>query len=519
MTNNYLTQKMIFKGILFTFLSVLFSNPTNAQNDYSVVAIPYQIYTATSAVQGTLDDTFSAPIPLTFDFDFYGVTYSSINVSTNGYISFDPQLQGAFSPWNFNITIPDVTFPVKNAFLGCYHDMYDNNLGGTITYAIAGSAPYRKFIVLFNNQSHFSCGATAQSSFQMILYETLNVMDVQLIDKQVCPTWNNGNAVTGIINSIGDIALAAPGRNTSQWTTTHEGWRFQRPFATDSYAFTKCDDATLDGITSFNLQVAQHDLSPADLSLVSFYETESDAVSQSNALANLNYTNTTANLQTIYANFNGQVKTIVLRVVDCNNDYDLDSVATADEDVNLDTNLANDDTDLDGIPNFADNDDDGDMVLTSAEYVFNRSSNSSSSYLDTDNDGILNYLDKDDDGDGILTINEDYNQNHNPADDDTNANNIPDYLESAVALAVNHFEAQNSIVIYPNPASSVLNIDNALNEPISNIAIYAINGAKVKEIKSAEATQSISVADLQSGIYFVKIEMKNQVFNYKFIKK
>ncbi len=513
MRNNYLTIRSLFK---VAFLLV-FSTTIQAQSDYTVTPIPYQVYTATAAVQGTADDTFSAPIPLGFDFDFYGTIYNQVNVSTNGYISFTPYTLNTYSPWQVNQTIPNESFDARNSFLGCYHDLNNSNAEGTITYSIIGTAPYRKMVVLFDNQSHFSC-TQFKSTFQMILYETLNIMDVQLIDKQVCATWNAGNAVTGIIDQTGLLAVAAPNRNTSSWTAFHEGWRFQRPFATNTYLFAKCDDDT-DGFVSFNLQVAQNDLLAANPTAVAFYSNETDAVSQTNALSNLNYTNIAANTETLYANVNGEIKTVVLRVVTCDSDYDSDSVATADEDLNTDTNLANDDTDLDGIPNFIDNDDDGDLILTSVEYVFNRSANAALALLDTDNDGIANYLDNDDDGDNVLTINEDYNNNNNPADDDTNANSIPDFLENAVALGVNIFDIKKSVTIFPNPVSTVLNIENKSNEMISNIAIYGINGTLVKEIKSSEAMQAIPVADLQNGVYFVKIELNQQVVNYKFIKK
>jgi len=282
-------------------------------------------------------------------------------------------------------------FPVKNVFLGAYHDMDNRNSEGTITYAIIGNAPYRKLVVIFDNQSHYNCN-NIKSTFQMVLYETLNIMDTQIIEKQDCSIWNSGNAVIGIIDQTGLLAVAPPNRNTAAWTAFHEGWRFQRPISTSSYLFAKCDDDA-DGFVSFNLQVVQNDLSATNPTGISFYSNESDAVLQTNAFTNLNYTNSTIDTEKIYANVNGEIKTVVLRVVACGNDYDLDSVATADEDLNADTNLANDDTDSDGIPNFIDNDDDGDMILTSVEYVFNRSANSALAYLDTDNDGILNYLD------------------------------------------------------------------------------------------------------------------------------
>ena len=49
---------------------------------------------------------------------------------------------------------------------------------------------------------------------------------------------------------------------------------------------------------------------------------------------------------------------------------------------------------------------------------------------DTDGDTIPDYLDVDDDGDGVLTKNEDANGNGNPLDDDTDGDGIPDYLDA-----------------------------------------------------------------------------------------
>ena len=63
-----------------------------------------------------------------------------------------------------------------------------------------------------------------------------------------------------------------------------------------------------------------------------------------------------------------------------------------------------------------------------------------------------------------------------------------------------------------------LMIENKSNESVAAIAIYSLNGALVKEIKSSNSLDSISVADLQNGIYFVKIQLRSKVLNYKFIK-
>ena len=72
-------------------------------------------------------------------------------------------------------------------------------------------------------------------------------------------------------------------------------------------------------------------------------------------------------------------------------DHDNDSVLTIIEDLNGDHDFNNDDTDSDNIPNFLDDDDDGDGVLTINEYDLNKDGIPD----DTDGDGIPDYLDLD----------------------------------------------------------------------------------------------------------------------------
>ncbi len=508
MKNNYLTKQF---GIFALFLSC-YTATTNAQ--YTVAPIPHQVYAASANAIATNDDMNSGTISLGFDFTFYGTTYNSVVISTNGYIAF-AAAPNSFSPFSFSNAIPNANFPVKNAVLGCFHDMNNSNGEGTITYAVNGTAPYRKFVLLYDNQSQFVCNV-AKSSFQVILYETLNIVDVQIIEKEACPNWNGGNTVIGVIDSTGLDATAPTGRNTGSWSTTEEGWRFQPTNALGIYTYAMCDTDS-DGFSTFDLQVAQTDLYPGNPSGLSFYTSFADAQNNTNAIAT-SYTNTTSFSQTIYASGNGAITQVLLSVLDCSIDFDADNIATADEDLNSDGNLANDDTDADGIANFIDTDDDGDLVLTSVEYVFGR--NMDDFENDTDQDGILNYLDNDDDGDGILTINEDYNGNNNPADDDTNGNGIGDYLEQAIALGVGGVPVNaTAISLFPNPTTDILNIGNTTGEIVNTISVYAINGALVKEVKSTTSINTISVADLHSGVYFVRLQLGKQVLNYKFIKK
>ncbi len=65
---------------------------------------------------------------------------------------------------------------------------------------------------------------------------------------------------------------------------------------------------------------------------------------------------------------------------------------------------------------------DGDGIPDAVELV----------YDDTDSDGTPDYLDDDDDNDGVLTRDEDYNHDGDPTNDDTNGDARPDYLDPSV---------------------------------------------------------------------------------------
>jgi len=80
----------------------------------------------------------------------------------------------------------------------------------------------------------------------------------------------------------------------------------------------------------------------------------------------------------------------------CLMDSDGDGLYDIYEDVNNDNNLANDDTDGDGVPNYLDLDDDGDGYATweAIEGADPNGDHNPSDAIDTDGDGIPDYLDK-----------------------------------------------------------------------------------------------------------------------------
>jgi gliding motility-associated-like protein len=71
----------------------------------------------------------------------------------------------------------------------------------------------------------FSC-TTTYGTFQIRVYETTNVVETHIANKPNCLQWAGGTATHGLHNATGTQAVIIPGRNSTQWTTTNEGYRF-----------------------------------------------------------------------------------------------------------------------------------------------------------------------------------------------------------------------------------------------------------------------------------------------------
>lgn len=179
-----------------------------------------------------IDDKFSSLITIPFSFCFYGVSYTQCVISTNGHISFDASKANATSFWTVSPQIPTSqnsgygTYYDPPSIMPAFHDLY-NPSGGTITYFTTGTAPNRKFVVNWNQVPHYSC-TSVTSTFQAVLYEGTNVIEFYIQDKPFCTaSTSSGKAVSGIFGSAAS-ALAAPGKNATQWGTSgmNKAYRF-----------------------------------------------------------------------------------------------------------------------------------------------------------------------------------------------------------------------------------------------------------------------------------------------------
>lgn len=195
----------------------------------------------------TIDDRYT-PVPLNigFTFPFYGVNYTQLVASTNGFISFDISKANLFSHYGIlrngatlssSLGVPEnlpSTLYDAALIMGPYHDLNPAISQPThrIEYTVVGTAPHRKWILSYFKLTLFGAGCSAlnENTHQIVLYESTGIIEVLLFSKQMCTGWNLGRAIVGIQNFTKDQALMAPGRSASDapWGSLNmnEGWRF-----------------------------------------------------------------------------------------------------------------------------------------------------------------------------------------------------------------------------------------------------------------------------------------------------
>src|SRR5690606_6457646 len=69
------------------------------------------------------------------------------------------------------------------------------------------------------------------------------------------------------------------------------------------------------------------------------------------------------------------------------------------------------------------------------------------------------------------------------------------------------FSKNLNLQVYPNPATTEVNLTIPNNETIESIKIYNQNGQLIKQITKPDKS-SINVSDLITGLYFIRTDCK-----------
>lgn len=209
--------------------------PIYQSTSYNVQSIPYsppyQFNCLRNPVSINVDDVWSTTVNLPFQFCFFGTNHTQCIIGSNGVISFDltNNTPGGYNAWSFASNLPNTSL-FRDTIFGVYHDI-DPSIGGEVGWElITLNNGCRALVAAWDDIPMFSSSCNSMLYTGMIvLYENTNVIEVYVQEKNVCSTWNSGNAIIGIQNATGTQAVVPPNRNglDPDWTVPGgEAWRF-----------------------------------------------------------------------------------------------------------------------------------------------------------------------------------------------------------------------------------------------------------------------------------------------------
>jgi large repetitive protein len=223
-------------------------------NSYSVASVPYNApgyrtsggpeFNPSGAVniQIIIDDNWTGPISLPFTFCFFGNNYEECWIGSNGVLSFDDPMTSS-NTWSITGPAPGASPPdLQNCIMGPWHDI-DPSVTQTgqpksLNLQVYGSAPCRAVVFSWFNIPMFSSPCNQDTSLnathQIVLYESSNIVEIYIHNKQVCTSWNHGQAIEGIQGGLSPnlTFFGVPNRNATAgpsynlWAVQDDAWRF-----------------------------------------------------------------------------------------------------------------------------------------------------------------------------------------------------------------------------------------------------------------------------------------------------
>jgi len=190
--------------------------PGSVGYNISSVTYSYESTSGTSVSVG--DDQTISGRPIGFTFNYWGTNYTTVNICSNGWISFT-NTGGNIVGYSTNST-------VSAGIHGVALDLYPSS-GYFIRYQTIGTSPNRKFVVSYH-MSYYSC-RSSWTDFQIVLFETSNNIQINVASHPTC-----GNALQGLSNQANNQWAIPTGRNGQNWTGTVNSSYLFEPFSTSA---------------------------------------------------------------------------------------------------------------------------------------------------------------------------------------------------------------------------------------------------------------------------------------------
>ncbi len=180
------------------------------------------------------DDCRWDGISIPFSFTYYGSPVSSLNISSNGWLTFS----SSSSTTGFGFSLPSAGQP-NNAIHGLTGNL-TLAAAGVLEYYVDGSLPNRRFVIRYEAVPFASGGGAA--TFEIHLLETSNIIEIHTAS---CTNTTLAKA-QGVENATGTVAAVSAGRNN---TTTWSGFTNSYRFTPDVINYTWSPAGTLSSST------------------------------------------------------------------------------------------------------------------------------------------------------------------------------------------------------------------------------------------------------------------------------
>jgi gliding motility-associated-like protein len=227
-------------------------------NDYSVKSIPFSShifeFNQGNSINASSDDNWLSGVSLPFTFTFFGRPYNMVWPGTNGLIAMENHSGSCAYAYGYPPNKPPYTASIdgnqtmgggsmtcpynyNNCIYGVYEDIdcnyynsYSYNQPGAVRVGVLGSPPCRAFVFNYLNVGLFGNHSSASNynTYQMVIYEGTNIIDVYVKHRACCASTNNSRheGIIGIQNKTSSQILLAPDRGMNGWTADEEAWRF-----------------------------------------------------------------------------------------------------------------------------------------------------------------------------------------------------------------------------------------------------------------------------------------------------
>jgi hypothetical protein len=270
-----------FKKYLIGLLLLVYSYAYGQSiSNYSFSASTGSYSALTGATFPTLsaaDDGFVNNIPIGFDFWYMGSKYTTIGISSNGFISFNTITNATVN----NSLSANGQRPI---IAPLWDDLSAVTTNSNISYKLSGVAPNRTFTVEFNNMRWNYNAAGAVIDFQVTLYETSGVVQFDYFQEATSYSSGTSGASIGITATATGtnnyMSLSGSGASPTASVSSETSGIASKPANNQRYSFTPSAVSTPTSFTataasSSQINLAWTDNSAAEVGYVLYYSTNS----------------------------------------------------------------------------------------------------------------------------------------------------------------------------------------------------------------------------------------------------